>query len=209
MAEPQGCCSCCTGFIISLGLSALFLWLSLKPSKPTLSIEEFYVPALNKTAANDTKSDIITFTLKLNNKANKDKGVYYDALNVTLYHTQNLSNPVANVTIIPFYQGFKKHTSRKINVTASKAMPWSTALNEVSNGTVFRVDLKTKLRYKIILFKTKRHSIMVGGNITVTDQGSMVKPKKKGVKLSCGSVQVGRFAQVGGLVGFVLIFLWF
>ncbi|KAF5195290.1 Ndr1-like, partial [Thalictrum thalictroides] len=183
-----GCCRCCTGFIFTLGLTALFLWLSLRPDKPTLSIEEFYIPALNKTL-NDTSNTTISFDFKLRNN-NKDKGVYYDDLNLTFYYTHNLGLPVANFTIPGFRQGFKK-SAHRIQTVPTVGLPWDEARREVSNGTgaVFRVDLKTRVRYRIIGVKTKRHTIKIGANLTVKDMGALVKHKDKGVKLSYAPIQ--------------------
>ncbi|KAK1360768.1 hypothetical protein POM88_045242 [Heracleum sosnowskyi] len=45
----RSCCNFCCTFIFTSGLTALFLWLSLRPSNPTCSIQHFDVPALNKT----------------------------------------------------------------------------------------------------------------------------------------------------------------
>ncbi|KAL5730940.1 hypothetical protein ACHQM5_003716 [Ranunculus cassubicifolius] len=206
MGDDAGCCRCCTGLIFSTGLTALFLWLSLRPSKPTLSIESFYIPALNKTL-NSPRNTTIFFDLKLNNKDNKDKGVHYDVLNLTFYYGHNLSFPVANLTIDGFYQGFKKKTHRKMSVQPV-GVPWEVARREVENGTtVFRVDLKTKVRYKIIFWRTKRHRIMVGNNVTVNGNGELVKRKEKGVKLSCAHVHVNYFTRVVGIVGFALLVL--
>ncbi|PIA31904.1 hypothetical protein AQUCO_04700042v1 [Aquilegia coerulea] len=200
-----GCCRCCTGFIFTSGLTALFLWLSLRPDSPTLSIEDFYLPALNKTL-NDTSNTTISFDFKLNNP-NKDKGIYYNALNLTIYYSHNFSLlPVANYTIPRFYQGFKKKAHRKQTVP-TVGLPLDDAIRE--DLKVFRVDVKTAVRYKIIFWKTKHHSIKVGSNLTVNDMGALVKKKKKGVKLksSCDSVQVSYCAHVCLLMGFVLLLL--
>ncbi|KAF9589534.1 hypothetical protein IFM89_025273 [Coptis chinensis] len=81
-------------------------------------------------------------------------------------------------------------------VTATGA-PWETDSQEVSNGTnVFWVDLKTAVRYGDLFWKTKRYSIKVGGSVRVNDQGSMVKHKNTGVKLSSASVQAGHSTHV-------------
>ncbi|KAL2496666.1 Uncharacterized protein Fot_40423 [Forsythia ovata] len=48
-----GCCDLCVSkccrFIITSCFTALYLWLALRTSKPTCSIQDFYVPILNKT----------------------------------------------------------------------------------------------------------------------------------------------------------------
>ncbi|KAL2551656.1 hypothetical protein Fot_05275 [Forsythia ovata] len=48
-----GCCELCVGkccrFITTSGFTALYLWLALRTSKSTCSIQDFFVPILNKT----------------------------------------------------------------------------------------------------------------------------------------------------------------
>ncbi|XP_077242180.1 protein NDR1-like [Tasmannia lanceolata] len=190
MSLCGGCCRWCIAFNFSLGLTALFLWLSLRPSEPTLSIENFYVPALNKTASvNQTptippQNTTIAFDLKLKNN-NKQEGVYYDALNITIYYGQNRTS-IGNVSIPGFYQGFQKTAHRNEEaVKADGESFWRVVLKD--SGPVFRVGLETKVRYKIYYQKTKRHGLKLGGEVRVDEQGR--KEEKKGVKLgSCAHV---------------------
>ncbi|KAK9133540.1 hypothetical protein Scep_013068 [Stephania cephalantha] len=190
MSEPSSCRFRCCSFIFSLGLSALFLWLSLRPSKPTFSIESFYVPALNKTASADQRRNTtLVFDLLLKNR-NKDSGVFYDQLNLTVYHGGNLALPVANLTIPAFRQGKKKKAHRVENVTAV-GVPWEEARRAAAaaagggGGAVFGVGVATAVRYRIVFWKTMRYRISLAGNVTVNDLG--VKSTEGGVKLSSSS----------------------
>lgn len=179
MTEPDGCCRCCCNTILTLGLATLFMWLSLRASKPTCSIQDFYAPVLNRSS-NSTYNTTIYLHLKLAN-GNKDKGIYYDALNITLYYGQNRSLPIGNVTVKGFYQGHKKKANRREGVQTNR-FPWDTATKKASNGTVFfRVDLQTAVRFKTIFWKTKRKKMMVSADLAVNAQGA--KWKKKGIKL--------------------------
>uniref|UniRef100_A0A5B6YRC5 Late embryogenesis abundant protein LEA-2 subgroup domain-containing protein n=1 Tax=Davidia involucrata TaxID=16924 RepID=A0A5B6YRC5_DAVIN len=189
-----GCCRCCFSFILTSGLTALFMWLSLRTSNPVCSIQDFYVPALDKTA-NSTTNTTISFDLKLDNE-NKDKGIYYDALNLTLYYGPNQShpNPIGNATFIAFYQGHKKNTHRKKSVETYGVVPWEAA----SNGTaVFRVDLATAVRFKIIAWKTKKHKLVVGAQVEVNSFGKKVM--KKGIRLKSGAPELGCYRAPVGL----------
>ncbi|WOH04223.1 hypothetical protein DCAR_0623632 [Daucus carota subsp. sativus] len=187
----RSCCNFCCTFLFTSGLTALFLWLSLRASNPTCSIQQFDVHALNKTA-NATSNHTIYFDLKLDNK-NKDKGIYYDALNLTFYYGTNKSQRIGNFTIKGFYQGHHKNTHRENNVT----------FDAVSvSGSVFRVDLETKVRFKIMGFKTKRHRIAVWAQVEVNDNGQ--KKKKKGIKLKSGAPEFQRYRARGLL--FLVVF---
>ncbi|XAR56649.1 hypothetical protein NMG60_11037211 [Bertholletia excelsa] len=205
-----GCCRCCCSFILTSGLTALFMWLSLRTKNPVCSIQKFYVPRLNQTAGNATASNnTIYFDLKLDNE-NKDKGVYYEPLNLTLYYGSNRSFPVANQTFPGFYQGHD-HSARRRQLVDTHALPWAAALQNVSDGSraVFRVDLATTIRFKILLWKTKKHGLRVSGDVEV--DGSGEKVKKKGIRLKSGAPELQRYrARVGPLViVFTLICLVF
>ncbi|XP_038686527.1 protein NDR1-like [Tripterygium wilfordii] len=168
-----GCCRCCFSFIFTSGLTALFLWLSLRPSNPKCSIDKFYIPALNKTL-NSTKNTTLYFELKLANP-NKDKGIYYDPLNLTFFDSSNRSHRLGNSIVNRFYQGRQKKAFKGGNVDFGSAVVRAVSRN---GSAVFRVDMVTKVRFKIMIwFKTKRYMIRVGADVQVNDQGAKVNPK--------------------------------
>jgi len=201
-SEPEhSCCRCCCSFIFTSCLTALFLWLSLRTSSPTCSIEQFDASALNKTANSTTKNNhTLHYDLKLKN-TNKDMGVYYDALNLTFYYA---SKPIGNATYPAFYQGHHKFTDRIGSFDATRGLNWENATTAVSaNGSaVFRVELATAVRYKIIFWKTKRHRLVVAADLRVNDQGSLVKRKKnKGITLSSGAARIKGCFDLMGILG--------
>ncbi|CAH1412399.1 unnamed protein product [Lactuca virosa] len=120
------------------------------------SIQDVYIPALNKTR-NSTSYQSIYLDLKLDNE-NKDKG---------------------------FYQGHQKKARRK-NWTDTQGVPWDAAVN-ITGGRppVFRVDLATAVRFKILFWKTKRHKLILGADFEVSDRGQ--KLQKKGTRLKSGA----------------------
>ncbi|XP_022877501.1 protein NDR1-like [Olea europaea var. sylvestris] len=186
MAESSDagrCGKCCCSFIFTSGLTALFMWLSLRTSKPTCSVQQFFVPALNKTDNSTAarNNHTIFFDIKLDNGM-KDKGVHYDPINFTFFYDQNYSFPIATYTVPGFYQGHGKHTSRKALVEAN-GVPWVAAFEAVSNGSPvsFRAGLATRVKFKILSFYTKKHNLIVKGEIPVDDSGK--KKNKKGIKL--------------------------
>ncbi|KAI3673778.1 hypothetical protein L6452_39908 [Arctium lappa] len=184
-----GCCRCCFSFTLTLGLTSLFLWLSLRTSNPVCSIQDVYIPALNKTE-NSTAYQSIYLDLKLDNE-NKDKGIYYDPVNITLHYYVNGLNSdkigiieIANYTISGFYQGHQKKTRRK-NWINTYGVPWDAAVKAVAGGKAgFRMDLATAVRFKILFWKTKRHGVVVGADFDVNDVG--MKATNKGTRLKSG-----------------------
>ncbi|XP_015577079.3 protein NDR1-like [Ricinus communis] len=201
-----GCCRCCCSFIFTLGLTALFMWLSLRPSKPKCLLKKFYIPALNHSLTPRGNTSLI-FQLGLEN-TNKDKGVYYDPVNVTFFDSPKRNHTVGNFVIPEFYQGHKKKATKggEINLTASSAFDQDAVSRAVSNGSaVIRVDMATRVRYKIMAWKTKRYTITVGADINITDQGTIINPKK-GIKLKSSAAKIRKFELFWtSLLLFVLI----
>ncbi|PIA30609.1 hypothetical protein AQUCO_05500138v1 [Aquilegia coerulea] len=208
-------CMCCKfiWLIIMFFYGTLIFMFGIGFNEPTFSIERFYVPALDNIS-NDTLNPFIFVDLQLINP-NDQQTVHYSALNVSIFYgQQNKSSPILlpNVAVVSI-PGFNQESSdiaHRLEMVTATGVDWETARQEVLNGTtVFQVDLQTKLRYEQFIWKTKRFSIMVGGDVKVNDQGSMVKTKKKGVKLTSGSIRhVVHFGYVAGSVGFVLLSLW-
>ena len=180
------CCFKCVQFILTAGLTALFIWLSLRTTKPSCSLENFYLPALNKSDnSNSTRSNhTLSFQLNLNNKM-KDKGVRYDDIKLSFYYGTNTSFPIGNYTVPGLYQGHDKKANKK-GMLETEKMPWNDALKMVSNGSkvVFRVDVATRVRYKVILWYTKRHNYTLENNTLKVDASG----KSSSQQLHCCSI---------------------
>lgn len=187
------------------------LWLSfrrMRPSPPKCSIEYFYVPALKKSLDSQLNTTI-NFMVRLDNP-NKDKGIYYDDVYLSLsssYTATNSSALVANYTVPRFYQGHKK-----------KAKKWGQTLplnNQTLSQTVlpsglavFRVDLKTKVRFKIVFFKTN-FRVEVSADVEVNGDGDGVKAINQGVKMSkpdSSSPSLGSYFPVCVLMNLLVLF---
>ncbi|XP_043696808.1 protein NDR1-like [Telopea speciosissima] len=218
MSESMSCCRCCTSFIFTLGLTSLFLWLSLRPSSPAFYIQNFYAPALNTTttatataAATDTNT--INTTIAINFKienTNKDKRIYYDALNITLYYRPNLSFSVGNALVPGFRQGHQKKAFKQATVQPVE-INWEEAVKKVSsNGIVgFRVDLATNVRYKIIVWTTERHKVRVHADVMVDKQGKQIEKKRIKLKSAAPDRCCHRSCFSGVLAFFfVLLTVW-
>ncbi|XP_030542811.1 protein NDR1-like [Rhodamnia argentea] len=180
MSEAQSCCRCCCGFIFTAGLSSLFMWLTLRASKPSCSIYQFYLPALNRSAGTPTNTTIF-MDVKLSN-GNNDKGIYYDAVNLTVYYYGDANRTKWLRTIPGFKQGHQK-TAKKNASVETFGVNWTDVVAK-NESAVFRVDLATAVRFKIIFWKTKRHKLRVGANVTLNPEGA--KMAKKGIKLKSG-----------------------
>ncbi|XP_061341808.1 protein NDR1-like [Gastrolobium bilobum] len=174
-AESENCCSCCFGFIITMGLTALFLWLSMRVDEPKCYIDYIYVPALNKTL-NSPQNSTLLFTLKLVN-GNKDKGIKYDAvlLRFKIFLDSNTTRYVGNATVPEFYQGHQKKASKPSSLLAAGNLT-----STVDGKVYFRVDFATAVKYKILVWYTKRHRLWGGANVEIDNSGVHRKPIRLG-----------------------------
>ncbi|CAN1147008.1 Protein NDR1 [Linum perenne] len=198
MSEGDGdgacfiCCRWCSSFLLTSGFTALFLWLSLRPSSPKCYLQNFSIPSLNRSLSNST----INFNLSLVNP-NLNKGIYYDPVKVSFFHGSNRSDSLGNFTIPGFYQGHKK-----------KATKGGTIGTSLRGGTAggFRVEMETRVRYKLIFFKTKRHRIDVGADFEVNGEGNKVSSNDVRLK-SSGDRVGGRTTPYYHLANGVLLYL--
>lgn len=199
------CIRCCCRFVVTSGLAALFLWLSLRTYKPTLLIQEFYLPALNGTdnSAAARNNHTIYFTLALRNQM-KDKGVRYANISLSFLYNSSL---VANLTLPGFHQGHAK-TAHRSQAAEAPGLPWAAALAAVSNGTViFRVRADTRVKSKIMWWYTKSHSLVVARDVAVNGSGRKVK--RKPIKLKSGVPDCGSHWVRIGLVTLFTLFVIF
>ncbi|KAI3976182.1 hypothetical protein MKX01_011488 [Papaver californicum] len=93
-------------------------------------MEMFEVPALNRTSYGTSNiiDPTITLDLRLKNE-NLNEGVFYDAVNVTLYYYYaNIStySPIGNISIPGFYQGHYSKAHR-VESISSYGVPWGIA----------------------------------------------------------------------------------
>ena len=193
----RNCCLGCCKFVFSCGIASLSFWLLLYTSTPLCSIEEFDALALEKTANSTIRTNrTLHYDLKLKNRI-ANKGIYYDALNLTFYYKPNLSHYlIGNATYPAFYQGHHKSAHRVGSFDAA------TEVVSENATAVFRVELATAVRYKHILWKSKRHRLVVAAEVQVNDRGSLVKLKgNKGIKMSSGAAKIEDCFNVVGILG--------
>ncbi|CAN4114068.1 unnamed protein product [Withania somnifera] len=169
-------CAChCFKLLFGLGVLALILWLSLRTTKPKCSIRDVYVRGLDKSvdSNNNTakRDNHLSFQLNLKNEM-KDKGIRYDEIKLSFYYGTNTSYPIGNFIFVGFKQGKDKEAS-KSGMIETLNMPWNDAIKAVSNGSKasFRVDVSSRIKYKITFWYTKKHNYFVENKVEVDDTG--------------------------------------
>ncbi|KAM7491987.1 hypothetical protein LguiA_034908 [Lonicera macranthoides] len=155
----------------------VFIYFLYSYSEPTYSIQEFYVPALNKDANYTTTTNTIFFDINLMNN-DKVKGVLYDPINLTFFYygpNTSLTPAVGNYIVPAFYQGKHKDTNRR-DLVQTHGIPWEAAVGLVSNGSraMFGVVLTTGVRYSFMNNKSKKFKMVFGAMVEVDYSGEKV-----------------------------------
>lgn len=195
----SGGCFKCLGFVLTLGLVALFLWLALRTYKPTCSIKNFRLPALNQSLQTPANATIF-MDLRLSN-GNKEKGVEYDQINVTVRSFNDSNQSLWQGKVPGFYQGYEKKATKNVTVDAS-GVNW-TGLGSRSKAVVFHVDLQTQVRFKIIFWQWGPTWLWMSSELRTP---STVLRLKSGIrKIGINSRNVGVFC---GFLALVLLKFW-
>ncbi|PHT58920.1 hypothetical protein CQW23_01283 [Capsicum baccatum] len=161
--------------IVSFGVLALVLWISLRTTKPKCSIGDVYVRGLDKSVNSSnnmtSRDNHVSFQLNLNNGM-KDKSIRYNDITLNFYYGTNTSYPIGNYTFDGFKQGKGKETSKSGMIEAHN-MPWDDAIKVVSNGSkaTFKVEVSSRIKYKIIFWYTKKHNYVVENKVEVDNTG--------------------------------------
>lgn len=153
-------CAVVLGLLAIIGLITFILWLSLRPHRPRIHVEDFSFPALAQGTGFETAQ--INFNVTVRN-SNQAIGIYYDdAMRITLsYQDQS----IGTISLLnPFYQPPKNTavvagslSGAALNVTNQH---WQEFVGDVSRGlVVFRLELKTTIRFKVSSWNTKRHAM--------------------------------------------------
>ncbi|KAJ0966100.1 hypothetical protein J5N97_027238 [Dioscorea zingiberensis] len=167
-----GCCRCCTKLVLGLGLTTLILYLTYHPIRP-----RFFITAFSLTSGNLTA----TYSLEIENK-NRQIAVLHDPI------TLSVSLPPGNLTafadpIAAFHQGHAKTADFDGSVSLP-AGTWTSAVANVS--AVVRVSVSSAFRYKVLAWKTRHHTVDVGGDVAVDKEGRKIA--EKGIRLSSASL---------------------
>ncbi|XP_021758537.1 protein NDR1-like [Chenopodium quinoa] len=179
---------------------------------PICSIEEFTVFALQEKPTNSTlqTNNTIHFDLKVKNKKSILLGIYYDALKLTFFYKRNIHSfpiEIGDANFRPFFLRNSKSHSMSTNRTGSidvRGVKWEND-TVVSSQVVFRVELLTKYRYKRLLWTSGRYHLLVGADLEVNNEGSLVNNKGVKLKSKAGRNSNVRF-ELMGILG-ILIFI--
>ncbi|XP_059283832.1 NDR1/HIN1-like protein 26 [Lycium ferocissimum] len=168
-------CSIFLGLLAIVGLITFILWLSLRPHRPRIFLNDFSVPALGQGGGGPENAQI-NFKVTARN-SNQGIGIYYDASQVAVYYGEKSVGGYQVLT--PFYQQPKNSTifasilsGSSLTVTGSQ---WKQMLNDRSRGPVmFRVELSSTIRFKISSWNSKHHRMHANCPVGVGQDGMLL-----------------------------------
>ena len=144
---------------------------SVFPVKPNCSLQQLYIPALNK----------IKFFIQhhpgISDRTRKFRGRHRclrrsDECDLFL---KSESESFHDLTIQKFCQGHGKTAVKRGVVNTSGIDREAVSVNE---SAAFGVQVSALMRFKIFGGKGKRHELKVGHNARIDDQGTMLHPEK-------------------------------
>ncbi|XP_076932008.1 protein NDR1-like [Bidens hawaiensis] len=143
---------------------------------PTITLEEFYAPTLNKTTTNTT----IYFDLKLYNK--NPVGIYYRQMNLTFSYFPNKTTSTSVPVPLCVYtlHGFHQEHHKEKHVRGTVVTSGMTVHGGDEGVVVMRVDLVGRVKFKSIA-QWKR-TVKVGVDVAV-DEYTGEKVVKSGIHM--------------------------
>ncbi|CAK9201769.1 unnamed protein product [Sphagnum jensenii] len=187
-------CAFLVASIVILGITALILWLVLRPQAPHYSLQQiqfqkFSVDAdqqgSNQQQAMSVLNADIQLTIEANNP-NKHIGILYDSITTSASYD---GNEVGNVVIPPFYQGHHNITDVKsqlkiVNYPLTQTVASSLRTDIANNSVPFRVRTSVKARVKIGSYKSFAFWVHVTCNLSFSPPTSS-NPNGAVINKSC------------------------
>ncbi|KAF9588073.1 hypothetical protein IFM89_007314 [Coptis chinensis] len=172
-------CSIFLGILLIVGIVLFILWLSLRPHRPRFHVKSFSIPGLNSETG--LQNARVTFDVSARN-SNQNIGIHYDAMDATVYYRDQSIGQTP--LLFPFYQPSKNTTwihgelsGATLTVDSAK---WRTFVDEIGKGTVvFRLDLKSWMRFKVSSWwDSKHHKMHTSCDVAVGQDGEILPTSK-------------------------------
>lgn len=161
-----------------VGLVTFILWLSLRPHRPRFHIHEFSIPSL--ADPNTFSSPQVTFNMTIQNP-NREIGIYYDTVNLTLYYQDQV---IADTPLLfPFYQS-PKSTAIIHNTLSGPTLRidntrWMQFVAGRRRDEVpFRLDVASSIRFKVSKWDSRRHKMHANCEVGVGLDGMLLADDK-------------------------------
>jgi hypothetical protein len=187
-------CAFLVASIVILGITALILWLVLRPQAPHYSVQQiqfqkFSVDAdqqgSNQQQAMSVLNADIQLTIEANNP-NKHIGILYDSITTSASYN---GNEFGNAVIPPFYQGHHNITEvtsqlKIVNYPLTQTVASSLRTDIANNSVPFRVRTSVKARVKIGSYKSFAFWVHVTCNLSFSPPTSS-NPNGAVINKSC------------------------
>ncbi|XP_065879398.1 NDR1/HIN1-like protein 26 [Euphorbia lathyris] len=160
--------------LLILGLVAFILWISLRPHRPRIHMQEFTIPGLSQSNGFENAEIIFNVTAR---NSNQHVGFHYGKVEGSVYYKDQR---IGSTRIMdPFYQDPKSTTiwagvfsGATLTVSNSR---WIEFQSDRALGTVmFRLDITSQIRFKVSTWGSKNHTIHANCDVGVGPDGSIL-----------------------------------
>ncbi|KAL3522054.1 hypothetical protein ACH5RR_014888 [Cinchona calisaya] len=164
-------CSVILFILFFIGLIAFIMWLSLRPHRPRILVQDFSIPAISQQ--NGFENAQINFNVTARNP-NRSIGIYYDEIHVAIsYDDQNIGG---NSLLFPFYQQPENSTFLASSLSGTTLTVndqiWKEFLADQSQGRViFKLEVTSNIRFKIMSWESKHHTLHANCPVGVGPDG--------------------------------------
>ncbi|XP_077242179.1 protein NDR1-like [Tasmannia lanceolata] len=171
-------CTIFLSLLFFVGVILFVLWLSLRPHRPRFYVREFSIPGLNQDNGFQTSDMYFNVTIR---NPNQNVGIYFDTMEGSVYY----SDQRIGVTPLPFpfYQPPKNTVSVDgvlggASLTVSDENLRLIMADRAMGVVVFRLDLTSKIRFKVATWQGRHHKMHTSCNVEVGPDGQILPTSK-------------------------------
>lgn len=145
-----------------LGLTSLAIWASITPKTPTFAISNLDLKPHQNDTAFARSSSVVALNMTVSNP-NRMAGIFFDEINVTV----RCKNDSVGAKSVPgFYLGHESSDWKEVEMSVNCG---------AADGRVdLRVGLETRVRYKILRFKSRNRRLVFEDCVENGRDGQMV-----------------------------------
>ncbi|KAJ7967634.1 Late embryogenesis abundant protein [Quillaja saponaria] len=171
-------CTIFLGLLLIVGIITFILWISLRPHRPRIHIQDFSLPGLDQVTGFENAQ--IAFNVTVRN-SNLNIGIYYGIMGGSIYYKDQKIG--ATPLLDPFYQEPKNTTVvagvlRGVTLTVSSQRWKEFNHDRTKRMVVFRLQLTSTIQFKISTWESKRHPMHADCDVSVGPNGLILQASR-------------------------------
>lgn len=170
-------CTIILSLLLIIGLVAFIVWLSLRPHRPRFHVVSFSIAGL-LGQDNGFQNSAITFNVTIRNP-NNEVDIYYDDMSGGVFYLdQQLAS---TTTLLLQFRQRRKNTTYVSGAFTGVSLPgYGDSFKQAlaTGKIVFRLELKTGIRFRIARWTTRHHRMHASCVVGVGPDGLMLSTYK-------------------------------